>query len=290
MADAETRLPAPAAYAFPNDAPEQERLALQGECIKRLFGDRLHFAPLASSQPPKTILDIATGVGDWAIQMGDLFPDSLIIATDLSPIQPIHVPPNVRFYVEDSTDPWDFNQKFDYIHTRATSGCWSSFEKQIAEQAFAALEPGGWLESQEVDCTLLCDDGTVDPNGPVASWCRDMVLASDVVERPALLGCLLKEIFQRVGFVDVQQHVFKMPLNGWARDLTLKEIGWMWENNLSGGLGGLSYQLFNRVFDRTAAQIEVSLIDVRRDMADTRLHSYMPAFAVWGRKPHPGEF
>ena len=91
-----------AAYAFPNDSPEQERLELQGECIKRLLGTRLYLAPLSTSRPPRAILDVATGVGDWAIQMGDLFPTSTVIGTDLSPIQPAEVPPNVHFYVEDS--------------------------------------------------------------------------------------------------------------------------------------------------------------------------------------------
>lgn len=67
-----------------------------------LFGNRLYFAPLSESNPPRNILDVATGVGDWAIQMGDLFPSAQVIATDLSPIQPEQVPPNVNFYVEDS--------------------------------------------------------------------------------------------------------------------------------------------------------------------------------------------
>jgi methylase of polypeptide subunit release factors len=62
----------------------------------------LFLAPLSDQQLPKNILDVATGMGDWAIQMGDRFPDSEIIATDLSPIQPTAVPPNVYFYVEDS--------------------------------------------------------------------------------------------------------------------------------------------------------------------------------------------
>ena len=91
-----------AAYAFPNDTPEQERLELQGECIKRLLNDRLYLAPLSTSNPPRAILDVATGVGDWAIEMGDLFPTSTVIGTDLSPIQPAEVPPNVHFFVEDA--------------------------------------------------------------------------------------------------------------------------------------------------------------------------------------------
>lgn len=90
------------AYVYPNDLTEQERLALQGPIIKRLFDDRLYFAPLSRSDPPQFILDIATGVGDWAVEMGDLFPSSRIVGTDLSPIQPDMVPPNVEFYVEDS--------------------------------------------------------------------------------------------------------------------------------------------------------------------------------------------
>ncbi|KAI3573792.1 S-adenosyl-L-methionine-dependent methyltransferase [Fusarium oxysporum f. sp. albedinis] len=276
-------------YAFPNDTPEQERLELQSECIKRLLDDRLYLAPLSTTRPPRAILDVATGVGDWAIQMGDLFPTSLVIGTDLSPIQPAEVPPNVHFYVEDSTDPWDFPQQFDYIHTRATSGCWAAFETQIAEQAFAALEPGGWFESQEVDGKVCCDDGTLDPNGPLAVWSNDLIVASEKLGRPAILAATLKEVFERVGFVDVQQRIFKMPINGWARDSRLREIGYLWGANVLEGLAGFSYQLFNKAFERTSAQIEVSLINVRQDITNPRIHWYMPAFVVWGRKPYPDE-
>ena len=91
-----------AAYAFPNDAIEQERLAIQNSALTKLFGNKLYFAPLPAANPPKAILDIATGTGDWAIDMGDLFPEAQITATDLSPIQPEDVPPNVNFFVEDS--------------------------------------------------------------------------------------------------------------------------------------------------------------------------------------------
>jgi tRNA G46 methylase TrmB len=89
-------------YPLPNDLPERERLLLQGTAMHRLFGDRLFFAPLSRANPPQFILDIATGCGDWAIQMADLFPTSQVVATDLSPIQPEMIPPNVNFYVEDS--------------------------------------------------------------------------------------------------------------------------------------------------------------------------------------------
>jgi tRNA G46 methylase TrmB len=91
-----------AAYAFPNDEQEQERLALQGPILTRLMGGKLFYAPLSAANPPRYVLDIATGVGDWAIDMADEFPDTTVIATDLSPIQPVNVPPNLRFYIEDA--------------------------------------------------------------------------------------------------------------------------------------------------------------------------------------------
>ncbi|PHH62450.1 hypothetical protein CDD81_7097 [Ophiocordyceps australis] len=244
-------------YAFPNDVPEQERLLLQGEAMTKVFGDRLFFAPLSRSTPPRTILDVATGVGDWAIQMGDLFPESQVVATDLSPIQPQQVPPNVNFYVEDSSDPWEYSQKFDFIHTRATAGCWASFEKQIAEQAFCTLEPGGWFESQEMDSVVASDDATLDPHGPLATWFRDLTEAGEKSDRSFVVGAHLRQIYERVGFVDIQEHVFKMPLSAWPKDERLKDIGRLWERNILQGLSGFSFRLFNRVFKRSAAEIEV---------------------------------
>ncbi|PHH87682.1 hypothetical protein CDD83_8539 [Cordyceps sp. RAO-2017] len=276
-------------YAFPNDVPEQERLALQAETLRRLFGGRLYFAPLSPSTPPRTILDVATGLGDWAIQMGDLFPTSQIVATDLSPIQPKQVPPNVNFYVEDSSDPWEYSQRFDYIHTRATAGCWSSFEKQVAQQAFDTLEPGGWFESQEIDSQVACDDGTLDPQGPLARWFQELADAGEKCDRPFVLGATLKEVFERVGFVDVQQRIFKIPTNGWAREDRMKELGRMWEKNILAGLSGFSFRPFNRVYGRSPAQIEVSLVDVRHDVSNPQIHAYNPIYVVWGRKPFAGE-
>lgn len=100
--DTEANKMCSAAYAYPNDGAEQERLQAQSDALTQLFDGNLFFAPLHRTGPPRRILDVATGTGDWAIQMGDAFPSSEIIAIDLSPIQPDDVPPNVSFYVEDA--------------------------------------------------------------------------------------------------------------------------------------------------------------------------------------------
>ncbi|RKL06274.1 hypothetical protein BFJ71_g2833 [Fusarium oxysporum] len=276
-------------YAFPNDQLERERLDLQNEALVKLFGERLYFAPLSRRAPPVNILDIATGTGDWAIKMGDLFPETEVVATDLSPIQPRKVPPNVNFYVEDSSEPWDYSLPFDYIHTRVTSGCWASFKEQIADQAFQTLKPGGWFESQEYDAIIMSDDESLPPNGPLATWFREINEASELMGRPTNVAAHVREAYVQAGFVDVQERIFKMPMNGWPKDERLKELGRMWERNFLMGLSGFSFTLFNRVYERTPAQIEVALVDVRRELIDTRIHAYIPIHVIIGRKPFPGE-
>lgn len=157
------------------------------------------------------------------------------------------------------SDPWEYSQRFDYIHTRATAGCWASFEKQVAEQALATLEPGGWFESQEMDSVVACDDGTLDPNGPMIRWFQELTMAGEGCDRSFVLGATLKDVYERVGFVDVQQRIFKIPINGWAKDERFKELGRMWEKNIATGLSGFSLRMFNRAYGRSPAEIEVSM-------------------------------
>ncbi|KAL8796300.1 MAG: hypothetical protein Q9195_001415 [Heterodermia aff. obscurata] len=72
-------------YPLPNDEAEWERLDLKHHAFKLLCSGNLHLAPL---EAPKKIIDIGTGTGIWAIEMADQYPNSTIIGTDLSPIQP----------------------------------------------------------------------------------------------------------------------------------------------------------------------------------------------------------
>jgi len=50
--------------------------------------------------------------------VADKFPSAEVIGTDLSPIQPTWVPPNLRFVVDDLEDEWVLGDNFDYIHLR----------------------------------------------------------------------------------------------------------------------------------------------------------------------------
>ncbi|KAF4624319.1 hypothetical protein G7Y89_g13853 [Cudoniella acicularis] len=81
------------------------------------FCHRLHFVPIGAN--PQNILDMGTGTGIWATDIGDQYSSANILGVDLSPIQPVWAPPNVRFMVDDVESPWLHPRShFDYIHSR----------------------------------------------------------------------------------------------------------------------------------------------------------------------------
>lgn len=106
----------------------------------------------------------------------------------------------------------------------------------------------------------MSDDETLPPNGPLATWFREINEASELMGRPTNVAAHVREAYVQAGFVDVQERIFKMPMNGWPKDERLKELGRMWERNFLMGLSGFSFTLFNRVYERTPAQIEVSIL------------------------------
>lgn len=60
-------------YNFPNDEQESNRMDLEHHNQKLQIDGKLHLCPLP--EHPTEILDVATGTGIWAIEMGmDVFP------------------------------------------------------------------------------------------------------------------------------------------------------------------------------------------------------------------------
>ncbi|RDW70744.1 uncharacterized protein DSM5745_08255 [Aspergillus mulundensis] len=68
-------------------------------------------------------LDVGTGTGIWAIDFAEDYPFAEVIGTDLSPIQPSFVPPNLRFEIDDATETWVYPENhFDLVHVRSMYG------------------------------------------------------------------------------------------------------------------------------------------------------------------------
>ncbi|KZL85510.1 methyltransferase domain-containing protein [Colletotrichum incanum] len=273
------------AYLLPNDERELERLDLEHTLWLLVNDNRLGIAPpCEKGAKVGRVLDVGTGTGIWALDFGDEHPESDVLAIDLSPTLPAHVPPNVKFEVDDAEDPWTYSRPFQYIHSRILSSGLSDWKKYL-RKCYDNLEPGGWVELQEVDLYPTSDDETLKPDSNLIKWCNLLQEASNKFGRPFFRIAPLKDVLIDVGFVDVSLTVTKWPSNAWPKDRKWKEIGIWNGENMMNGLEGFSMAALTRGHDWTREEVNVFLIDVRKEIKDKNIHAYWPVYFITGRKP-----
>ncbi|KAL5343632.1 S-adenosyl-L-methionine-dependent methyltransferase [Aspergillus crustosus] len=282
-------------YVYPNDEREMDRLDMQHHMCKLLTGGRLFFAPIIH---PRKILDIGTGSGIWPIELASIFPHAQITGTDLSPCQPTEVPENVHFIVDDITEDewlWEPNS-LDYIHTGHLSGALPSY-KDVLRKMYKHLKPGAWAEIHEFDTLVKCDDDTMPPldesqfsTYPFQDWCDLQIQSGHATDPPRQFRVAqrLARGMKDLGFVDVEERIFKAPVNPWSSDPHLRTIGQWNETNILEALSGWSYKPL-ATLGWSKPEIEVFLVNVRRSVKDRRVHAYFNFHVITGRKPHAGE-
>lgn len=277
------------AYNFPNDDVEQEREDMKHAMVRLLSGQNLHFAPLGDN--PQNILDIGTGTGIWAIEMGEQYPSANVLGIDLSPIQPTWLPPNVHFMVDDVESSWLHPQNhFDYVHSRHTVQAVKDWPR-LFDSALEHMKPGGWMELQEIhhyphnartgEAIKPCDH-------PIAQYWTyiNEGLAALGVDFPAAAGGKLAIKMQAAGFVNVTERIFHVPLGTWPKNQVLKTVGLYWRTILNDGIQAIALGPMSRGMGWSREQIEVFLVSVRRAYSDNTALLYMPMHIVYGQKPY----
>lgn len=271
-------------YAWPNDNDELERLEIQHNLWLLTLRGALGLCPKVGSA--RRVLDAGTGSGVWAIDYADAHPEAEVVGVDLSPIQPWLVPPNCRFEVDDLEEDWTWAGSFDYIMSRAMTGCFANYGACI-QKAYDALEPGGYLELQDIHIPFGCDDGTLPEDSPLYQFGKLAVEASTALGRPLDVAPLHKDRLARAGFVDVVERQLKWPIGAWPRDKHHKELGYWCQANLDVGAEGLLMALMTRGMGWSREEVLTFCEEVRRDLGDTGLHAYVPIYVVYGKKPGP---
>ncbi|KAI9843532.1 MAG: hypothetical protein M1837_006287 [Sclerophora amabilis] len=274
------------AYVMPNDENENERLDLTHGKLRLCLENKLYLAPIGSS--PQRILDIGTGTGIWAIEMGDDFPMAEIIGTDLSPIQPNLVPPNVKFEVDDCEEPWTFQEKFDYIHARYLAAAIVDWPKLMG-QIYKQTTPGGWVEFQDYDLQYYSDDGSLRPEQPVLGWINSLIKCITDFGKEPSPGPKLKGWVEDAGFKNVEQRKFRLPIGPWPKDKHLKTLGSWTLVAAEDGLEAFTLRLYTNVLGWKPEEVQVLLANVRKDLRNPKIHAYLNFYVVYGQKPEDAE-
>ncbi|KAL8870770.1 MAG: hypothetical protein Q9174_003260 [Haloplaca sp. 1 TL-2023] len=262
-------------YDLPNDEKEQERMELQYHALRLAFGDRLYLAPLDNK--PATILDIGTGTGIWAIDVAESLPQTQVIGTDLSPIQPKWVPPNCKFEVDDAEQDWTFpTDHFDLVHTRIMNAFIQSWD-HFMEQSFRHLKPGGWLECQELSVGVHSDDATLLDDSHIRTWCDNEEEAWNKIGLSVnLTGEQIRAWMEKAGFINIHVEKFKLPIGTWPADANLKEIGAIQFVAMMEGLQGLTIAPWVRHLGWKEEDVELYIEKVKSEWKHKSIHTYFP--------------
>lgn len=185
------------------------------------------------------------------------------------------VPPNLVFEIDDLEKEWTWNQKFDFIMCRMMLGCFEDLPGMI-KVAYDNLEPGGYLEMQDLALPARSDDGTLVEGGYLAQWCKLCLDAGENLGRPVFPVAKYKEYFEAAGFKGIVEIQKKWPTNGWPREKKFKELGTWTYANIAGGLEGLSLAHFTRGLNWTAEETLVFCAQVRKELRDPKIHAYWP--------------
>jgi len=79
------------------------------------------------------------------------------------------------------------------------------------------LKPGAWIELQEFDGRVHCDDGTIAPDAPLKRFYELIPKAMANFGMAFNAGEALQEPLEKAGFVNVSCKVLKIPFGSWAK-------------------------------------------------------------------------
>ncbi|KAK3385900.1 S-adenosyl-L-methionine-dependent methyltransferase [Podospora didyma] len=275
-----------AQYWVPNDDKQNESMDINHHLLTLVLDGKLFRAPL-DAEKIKKVIDIGTGTGLWAIDFADQYPDVEVIGTDLSPIQPTWVPPNLRFEIEDMTLNWTYRPNdFDFVHMRYLFGSVENWTA-LLRQAYRACKPGGWVESFEASTVMDSDDGSVKVGSPMTQWGKVFQAGGEKFGRTfrVVEDGIQKKAFDEAGFVNVTVWDFKCPLTTWPADRKLKEMGAFSQMALEQDIEGYVLFMWSEVMGWSTKEIHVYIAHLRNQIRDKSVHAFFRQRVVFGQKP-----
>ncbi|KAI0534064.1 S-adenosyl-L-methionine-dependent methyltransferase [Xylaria digitata] len=246
-------------YLLPND--EIYTAVLNGKLYMSPVGDRL-----------RNVLDVGTGTGIWAIEIGLEHPGAHVTGIDLSPIQPSYAPPNVTFEICEAEDEWSFRQSFNLVHMRAMVTCFKN-PRAVFEEAYCSLAPGGYIELH--DPILPFQFLTSPPEGcALQEWGVKLMEAATLSGRDWGVATRYMQMLGDIGFVNVTERREAIALSPWVKGKHNKELSLLLQQDILNMLEPISMALFTRVLCWEARRVLDCLELVKRDVQNTKIHAF----------------
>jgi hypothetical protein len=154
------------------------------------------------------------------------------------------------------------------------------FQSHLAvfKSAFDFLRPGGYIELQDASFPFLGADEKW--NGSAFQrWMGLVMDGAKAMGKDWNRVPMYKSYLEEIGFVDIVECRFNYPIGSWPKGAKNKTLGVWGRANILQGLGALSMAILTRGLGVTAAEIELLLDDVRKDInksGNESIHLYVP--------------
>ncbi|KAL5598872.1 hypothetical protein BROUX41_003807 [Berkeleyomyces rouxiae] len=271
-------------YWGPNDEQQNEGLNLTHNMFHVLMDGKLFNAPIGDN--PENVIDVGTGTGVWAIDFADQFPQANVIGTDLSPIQPTWVPPNLRFELDDAQKPWAYpDNYFDFVHLRVLLGSIRDWPK-LYKEIFRCLKPGGYFEHYDFSYVPKSDDGSITPSSGWSEYSAALLEAGETMGQTFRVVDDSRNVnwFEETGFEDITEIRYKVPVGGWPTNSKYKMIGYINYVVNDTDLDGYGAYFLTRI-GWSQERINAVVDKCRAELYDHTVHVYFDGSTVYGRKP-----
>lgn len=263
---------------MPNDDEEHVRLAITHQAYLSILDGQ--FTLMHPPPNIRRILDIGTGMGEWALAMGERFPEAEIIATDISVCQPTDVLQNVSFELDDAQEEWTYTEPFDLIHIRGLTGAFRDWAA-IYSSAYKHLRHGGFLEAADFGMVSLKDSIPDSYTSIFNGACQS---AAEKAERPIGLSHLKRTLIEGAGLSVVKSRVFDVPLGTWSSDSRKSVAGKMAMISALEGLEATSLRLLTREMDWKAEDVRDLCEKVKEEILQPENRASIPCQFVVARR------
>ena len=81
---------------------------------------------------------------------------------------------------------------------------------------------------------------------------------------------------EKIGFIDIEVHKFKWPINWWPKGEKHKTLGLWNYHNFAPNVEGFSLAPLTRALGWQKEEVQVLAARVKNDMKNTSIHAYWP--------------